>query len=88
MNAPKVDRKSLVADLSAGLIAAIPDGLASDVLAGANPIYGLYNLMVGTPVGALFTGSVYMAVINTSAMALVVFEAMKCYSEAKQIKAL
>ncbi|NJN81594.1 MAG: SulP family inorganic anion transporter [Caldilineaceae bacterium] len=91
MNALRVERKSIVRDILAGLIAAvaaIPDGLASGVLAGVNPVYGLYNLMTGTPVGALLTSSVYMAVINTSAMALVVFEAMKGYSETEQAQAL
>lgn len=78
-------------DILAGLIAAIaaiPDGMASATLAGVNPVYGLYNLMVGTPVGALFTSSVYMAVINTSAMALVVLEALAGFSGDEQLKAL
>ena len=91
MNSLKVDRTHIVGDALAGLIAAvaaIPDGLASGVLAGVNPVYGLYNLMVGTPVAALFTSSVYMAVINTSAMALVVFEAMKVFSGPDQVTAL
>ena len=85
------NRTNIVGDMLAGLIAAIaaiPDGLASGVLAGVNPVFGLYNLMVGTPVAALFTSSVLMAVINTSAMALVVFEAMKGYSGSQQITAL
>ena len=67
----KVDRKTIGRDVLAGLtaaIAAIPDGMVSAVLAGVNPIYGLYNLMVGTPVAPLFTSSVSMAVINTSAI--------------------
>ncbi|MFN2203012.1 MAG: SulP family inorganic anion transporter [Caldilineaceae bacterium] len=85
------NRTNVVGDMLAGLIAAvaaIPDGLASGVLAGVNPVFGLYNLMVGTPVAALFTSSVLMAVINTSAMALVVFEAMKVYSGSEQVTAL
>jgi SulP family sulfate permease len=66
-------RRNLVADLIAGLttgIASIPDALASAILAGANPVYGLYALMVGTPVGALVTSSQFMTVSITSAMAL------------------
>jgi SulP family sulfate permease len=50
-------------DLVAGVINAvnsIPDALASAVLAGVNPIHGLYAIMVGTPVGTLTTGSVFM----------------------------
>ena len=91
MNSLKIERKTIGRDLLAGLIAAIaaiPDGMASATLAGVNPVYGLYNLMVGTPVGALFTSSVYMAVINTSAMALVVLEALAGFSGDEQLKAL
>ncbi len=87
----KFNRQTVGKDLLAGLtaaIAAIPDGMASAVLAGVNPVYGLYNLMVGTPVAAIFTSSVYMAVINTSAMALVVLEALRPFSGDEQIRAL
>lgn len=44
--------------------------------------------MTGTPIAALFTSSVYMAVINASAMALVAFEALSPYSEEEQVKAI
>ena len=91
VNSLKPNRATFGRDMLAGLIAAIaaiPDGMASATLAGVNPVYGLYNLMVGTPIGALFTSSVYMAVINTSAMALVVLEALQGFSDEEQIKAL
>ena len=83
----KPSSKTIGRDVLAGLIAAIaaiPDGMASAVLAGVNPVYGLYNLMVGTPVAALFTSSVYMAVINTSAMALVVYSALAGYTDVEE----
>ena len=83
----KPNSKTIGRDILAGLIAAIaaiPDGMASAVLAGVNPVYGLYNLMVGTPVAALFTSSVYMAVINTSAMALVVYSALAGYTDGEE----
>ena len=89
MRTLKIDRKTIGRDVLSGLtaaIAAIPDGKASAVLAGVNPIYGLYNLMVGTPVAALFTSSVYMAVINTSAMALVVFETLGGIRERNRLR--
>jgi SulP family sulfate permease len=35
----------------------IPDAMASAVLAGLNPIQGLYAIMIGTPVSALTTSS-------------------------------
>lgn len=61
----------LIAGLTAG-IANIPDAMASAILAGTNPVYGLYALMTGTPVGALLTSSHFLAVAVTSAMALIV----------------
>ena len=42
------------------------------LLAGVNPVYGLYGYMVGTVTGALFTSSSFMAVQATGAMAIVV----------------
>ena len=66
-------RKDLVPNLVAGLttaIADIPDAMASAVLAGANPVYGLYAIMVGKPVGGLLTSSHFMTLAVTSAMAL------------------
>jgi SulP family sulfate permease len=66
-------RGNLVADLIAGLttgVANIPDAMASAVLAGANPVQGLYAIMVGTPLGALFGSSAFMNVASTSALAI------------------
>lgn len=91
MSTLKINRKTFPKDIIAGLtaaIAAIPDGMATASLAGVSPIYGLYNLMVGTPIASLFTSSVYMAVINASAMALVAFDALAPYSGEEQVKAI
>jgi SulP family sulfate permease len=87
----KIDRKTFGKDIIAGLtaaIAGIPDGMASATLAGVSPVYGLYNLMVGTPIAAIFTSSVKMAVINASAMALVAYDALAGYSGEEQVEAL
>ena len=54
----QINRKTIGKDIIAGLtaaIAGIPDGMASATLAGVNPVYGLYNLLVGTPLAAIFT---------------------------------
>jgi len=62
-------------DVSAGLVLgleSIPDGLASGVLAGVNPLYGLYAYLFGTLAGALTTSSTFMAVQATGAMAVIV----------------
>ncbi len=66
-------RKHLRNDLVAGLttaIAAVPDGMASAVMAGLNSVQGLYACMIGTPVAATASSSVLMKVNTTSAMAL------------------
>jgi SulP family sulfate permease len=60
-------------DLSAALTKAIDGvtgGLANAVLAGVNPVHGMYTVMAATPVGALFTSSVFMNVDSTSAIAV------------------
>ena len=60
-------------DLVAGLttaIAAVPDCMASAVMAGLNPAQGLYAAMVGTPVAALTSSSVFLLVTTTGAMSL------------------
>ncbi|MGI9609297.1 MAG: SulP family inorganic anion transporter [Acidimicrobiia bacterium] len=68
-------RKTLREDAVAGLVLgveSVPDGLAGGLLAGVNPIFGLYGYMMGTVTGALFTSSAFMAVQATGAMAIVV----------------
>ncbi len=63
--------KDAVAGVVLG-VESVPDGLAGGLLAGVNPVYGLYAYMVGTVTGALFTSSSFMAVQATGAMAIVV----------------
>jgi SulP family sulfate permease len=73
MNALKVPRKTLFKDLVAGLVMSVitvPGSIANGVLAGVNPIYGLYSTIVGTTTAALFTSSVIMNVDTTGATAL------------------
>ncbi|HME03509.1 MAG TPA: SulP family inorganic anion transporter [Solirubrobacteraceae bacterium] len=66
---------TLRADAVAGLVLgveSVPDGLATGLLAGVNPIAGLYGYMVGTVAGALGTSSAFMAIQGTGAMAVFV----------------
>lgn len=75
MENAQTGKTTITSDLIAGLTASIPsfpDAMASGVLAGINPIYGLYGLMIGTPIAALFTGSAFMSVVTTSAMAITI----------------
>lgn len=67
---PKPTRGDLLAGITGG-IASIPDGMSSGVIAGINPVYGLYSLMVNTPVAALTVSTQLMVVNTTSAMILV-----------------
>lgn len=64
-------RKDAVAGLVLG-IESVPDGLASGLLAGVNPVSGLYAYLFGMAGAAFFTGSSFMAVQATGAMALIV----------------
>lgn len=52
-------------------VASVPDGMAGGILAGVNPLYGLYANIVGPIVGGAFAGTVLMVVSNTSAVSLV-----------------
>ena len=70
-----LSRVSLRKDVPAGVVLgveSVPDGLAGGLLAGVNPVYGLYGYIFGTLFGALFTSSAFMAVQATGAMAVVV----------------
>ncbi|MFK4837283.1 SulP family inorganic anion transporter [Microbacterium sp. ZW T2_14] len=70
----KTLRKDLVAGLTLG-VETVPDGLAQGLLAGVNPLAGLYGHMFGMMGAALFTGSAFMTVQVTGAMALIVSDA-------------
>jgi SulP family sulfate permease len=67
--APRRDtvRKDLVAGLP-GAISSVPDGMASSVLAGVNPVHGLYASIFG-PIGGGFTASTRLMVITTTSAA-------------------
>jgi sulfate permease, SulP family len=71
-------RKTLRHDLQAGVVLgveSVPDGLASGLLAGVNPLAGLYAYLFGMVGAAFFTSSAFMAVQATGAMSLVVADA-------------
>jgi SulP family sulfate permease len=81
--APTKTRGNLVADMVAGLttsVANIPDALALTILAGANPVQGLYALMASTPLAAIFGSSAFMNVAATSALAIAAGMALTGYT--------
>ena len=60
-------------DLVAGLTFAlvnIPQAMANALLALVNPVSGLYTLMIGMPIAAIFTGTRLMNVSTTSALSV------------------
>ena len=68
-------RETLGKDALAGTILGIesvPDGLAIGLLAGVNPVAGIYAFLFGLAGAALATSSSFMAVQATGAMALIV----------------
>ncbi len=70
-----LNRKTVKDDAMAGLVLgveSVPDGLASGLLAGVNPVAGLYSYLFGLAGGALFTSTAFMAVQGTGAMAIIV----------------
>lgn len=72
------DRRTIKHDAVAGIVLgveSVPDGLASGLLAGVNPLAGLYGYLYGTLGGSFFTSSSFMAVQATGAMAIIVADA-------------
>jgi sulfate permease, SulP family len=66
-------RASLREDGIAGLnsaVSSVPDAMASGILAGVNPIYGLYACMVGPIAGGIFSSTRLMIIATTSAASL------------------
>ena len=81
---PGKSRQDIVSDFTAGLttgVADIPDAMASAILAGGNPVQGLYAIMIGTPLGAIFGSSAFMTVATTSAVAITAGSALASFSD-------
>ncbi len=88
MNRFRVSRETLVSDIITGLIMAIisiPGSLGNGLLAGVNPVYGIYSTIVGTTVAAVFTSSVFMNVDSTSATAIATGEEVAGLNPADQL---
>jgi sulfate permease, SulP family len=80
-------REDAVAGLVLG-VQSVPDGLATGLLAGVNPLSGLYAYLVGTFTGALVTSSSFMAIQGTGAMAMIVADVPAVHTSADAERAL
>ncbi len=68
---PAVLRSELVPSLSRA-VGSVPDGMAGGVLAGVDPVFGLYASIVGPILGGLTASTQRMIVTTTSAAAIAV----------------
>jgi SulP family sulfate permease len=84
---PATLRHDAVAGLVLG-VQSVPDGLATGLLAGVNPLAGLYAYMVGTLTGALVTSSTLMVVQGTGAMAMIIADVPAVHDSAHPARAL
>ncbi|MGB0866856.1 MAG: SulP family inorganic anion transporter, partial [Granulosicoccaceae bacterium] len=81
---PLVNRKSLRADIIAGLTNAVivlPQGVAFAIIAGLPPEYGLYTAMVTPVIAALFGSSWHLISGPTTAISIVVFATVSGVAE-------
>ena len=84
---PATLRQDAVAGVP-GAIASVPDGMASAVLVGVNPVYGLYASMAGPIGGGLAVSTRLMVVTTTTAAALAAGSALSGFSGADRPEAL
>lgn len=80
----RVNRKSLRADLMAGVtgaLVALPQGVAFATIAGMPPEYGLYAGMIPAIIAALFGSSWHLVSGPTTAASIVLFSVLSPYAE-------
>jgi SulP family sulfate permease len=71
-----------------GAVQGIPSGMANGVLAGVNPVYGIYTLLAGTPATGLLASTRLMIFNTTSAMILVAVSGMGGLTGEDRVQAL
>ncbi len=84
-------RKGRVADVMASLVNAVsnvPDGLATALMVGVNPIHGLYSTILAPTIGSLVSSSQIMIVGVTVAASVFAGQAISGVPEAQRLPAL
>lgn len=81
---PRVNRRTVRADLAAGFtgaIIALPQGVAFAVIAGMPPQYGLYTGMIPAVIAALFGSSWLLVSGPTTAASLLLFSSLSLHAQ-------
>ncbi|MGH3480038.1 MAG: SulP family inorganic anion transporter, partial [Nocardioidaceae bacterium] len=79
LSSVRPQRRYLAKDLLAGVpgaVSSVPDGMAAAILAGVNPVQGLYASFAGPITGGLTASTRLMVITTTSASALAAGSAM------------
>ncbi len=82
---PQIDRRTVRADLMAGLTGAIivlPQGVAFAMIAGLPPEYGLYTAIVPAIIAAFFGSSFHLVSGPTTAISIVLFTTISPLAQA------
>lgn len=71
-------KKDLVAALTVAIVA-IPQSMAYAIIAGLDPVYGIYTAIIATIIGSIFGSSEHLIAGPTNAISLLVASNMKNY---------
>jgi sulfate permease, SulP family len=85
------ERGTLRSDVVAGLpcaISSVPDGMATSVLIGVNPVHGLYACLFGPVGGGLTSSTRLMVITTTNAAALAAGSALSSVAGPERPRAL
>ena len=71
-------RKDIIAALTVAVVS-IPQSMAYALIAGVNPVYGLYTAIVSAIIGSAFGSSKYLVTGPTNAICLLIAVSMRNY---------
>ena len=84
-------RTGFLADVMASLVngvSNVPDGLATALMVGVNPIHGLYSTILGPTIGSLISSSQIMLVATTVAASVFAGQAISGIPEEQRLSGL